>query len=137
MLEFWLLCDSPSGILTLHLRILLEGRQQSPRRPNPDGKNAVFSWRTLTHSDDNDGFESVDCINCIQSAAMSHLRSSVWNATPTPPLFQALVREFCPSLSEASSRTFPFTAMSSSPGTMPPAGEQYAPSVGSQPEATG
>lgn len=68
---------------------------------------------------------------------MSHLKISVWNATLTPPLFQALVREFCPSLRDASSRTFPFTAMSSSPGTIPPADQQYAPSAGSQLQGTG
>lgn len=45
-------------MLTLHLRILLEGRRKSPRRPNPEGEIAVFSWRTLTHSDDNDGLET-------------------------------------------------------------------------------
>lgn len=38
----------------------------------------------------------------------------------TPPLLQARVREFCPSVSVASIRIFPFTAMSSSPGTIPP-----------------
>lgn len=60
----------------------------------------------------------------------------IWNASLTPPLFQALVREFWPSLSAASSRTFLFTAMSSSPGTMPPAGGRDAPSAGLQPEAS-
>lgn len=46
-------------MLTLRLRILSEGKRQSPRRPNPEGGNVAFSWRTR-HSDDNDGLKSIN-----------------------------------------------------------------------------
>lgn len=59
ILEFWLLRDASSGMLTLRLRILSEGKRQSPRRPNPEGENVAFSQRTR-HSDDKDGLKSIN-----------------------------------------------------------------------------
>lgn len=43
-----------------------------------------------------------------------------YSLSHTPPLFHARARKFCPSVNEASIRIFPFTAISSSPGTTPP-----------------
>lgn len=96
------------GLLTLHLHIPLEGKQQSPHQSSPKGKNMGFNLHIANAH-----------ISDKITSSSKHL-NLFKNLSPTPPLFQARVREFCPSLREASSRIFPFTAMSSSPETMPP-----------------
>lgn len=85
-----------AAMLTLRLRIPSEERRQSRRRSSPAGTKGA-------------GHQGRAAIRAFQRLSL------------TPPLFQARAREFCPSLREASVRIFPFTAMSSSPGTTPPA----------------
>lgn len=93
--------QAAAGTLTLRLRIPSVERRQSRRRSSPAGAKgqAVRIWLPLN--------------------------TAYHQFSLTPPLFQARAREFCPSLREASVRIFPFTAMSSSPGTMPPANKHF------------
>lgn len=87
ILEFWLLRDTSSEMLTLGLRILSEGIRQSPRRPSPEAENVAFNWYTR-HSDDDNGLKSINphqprLINSNTSFEKQNLNHSECDSHPS------------------------------------------------------